>query len=974
MLAVGSAPAVGQDEGASSDQIIVTGSRIKRDGFDSPTPATVMSADLIQGLGQTNVSETLRLIPQISLFQSDSTAGITAGANVGAFYANLRGLNPYNGTRTLTLVNTRRFIPTSDGGAVDLNIIPSSMIERVETVTGGASAAYGSDAVAGVVNIILDTDFEGFRGQVDYGQTARGDGETYHAALTFGSGFAGGRGHVVIGGEFEKKEGIGDCYESRLWCAEGWDRFTNASNILLDGTVSGYNLPGTPDYGLPNFVIGPDSRQAFNDPHGVVRNRDPADPDARNHRFNDDGTGIIEFDPGRFVSTSTFGPRQGGDGASTYADSDLQTPTERYVGYLYSEYELTDSLNLVGEFTYANRQASNTGVTAGPRSTFFVKPTNAYLPAELVTLLDGTSFSLGKDIDAQVPSYNEATTEVFRGVIGANGEFGDSWSWDVYYQYGKNDRHQSRTNSRVNTPFVYALDAVVDPMTNEIVCAELLEADPDPVAEGCVPLNLFGLDNLDPAAVAYAYRPVVEDFKYDQHVIAGSIQGVVYDGWGAGPIGVAAGGEYRDEGGDVTHGDIPNYNDYAFTFGLDYAGDISVLEGFFEMNIPVLRDVALADYLEINGAVRQTRNHATDRLTKEEKTSNATSWKVSTIYDITEGLRFRASRSRDIRAAGFRELYLKNVPTEEGSSQGIVDNPAIPGSPGGGGDDPTPILGGGAFSLTPEKADTTTAGFVVSPGFVPGLTFSADWYQIKIKDVVSTLTGQGIVNFCEDYNLFCGRITYASPTDITFVDARQVNLGQLTVRGFDFELDYNLPLENLHDGLAGDLNFRVLANHQYDFVVLPDPTVDAIDYAGQSGPIRDGGDFNPSPKWIWNGFISYNYGGFNTTVTVRRIGSGIYGVEYTGPEDAGYDPSLPNSISTNRVDAATYVNLAMSYEIKTGSGGQNVEVFGAIDNLFDKKPPVAPGGGGLGGSNYPTNPVYFDTFGMRFKTGVRIRF
>ncbi|MCK5750143.1 MAG: TonB-dependent receptor plug domain-containing protein, partial [Oricola sp.] len=181
LLALASAPVAAQDAApaaSSGDQIIVTGSRIKRDGFNSPIPATVMDAELIQDLGQTNVSETLRLIPQISLFQSDATAGITAGANVGAFYANLRGLNPYNGTRTLTLVNTRRFIPTSDGGAVDLNIIPSSMIDRVETVTGGASAAYGSDAVAGVVNIILDTDFEGFRGQVDYGQTARGDGET----------------------------------------------------------------------------------------------------------------------------------------------------------------------------------------------------------------------------------------------------------------------------------------------------------------------------------------------------------------------------------------------------------------------------------------------------------------------------------------------------------------------------------------------------------------------------------------------------------------------------------------------------------------------------------------------------------------------------------------------------------------------------------------------------------------------------
>ena len=964
----------GAEAAQESESIIVTGSRIRRDGFDLPTPATVIGGDLIQDLGQVNVSETLRLIPQNSNFQSDAVSGITAGANVGASFANLRGLNPFSGTRTLTLVNSRRFIPTSDGGAVDANVIPSAMIDRVETVTGGASAAYGSDAIAGVINFILDTDLEGLRAQIDYGQTFRGDGESLHGSLVYGTSFADGRGHIMFGGEYQDNKGVGDCAKVRTWCAESYDVFTNANNILPGGVVSGYNVAGSPGDNMPNFIIGPNSIQAFNDPRGVVRDRAPTAAAARNYRFTDNGLGIVQFDPGMYVSSAQVGPRQGGDGISTYDDSDIQTPLERYVGYLHGQYELTDTLMLETELTYANRVASNTANILGPRSTYFVKANNAFLPETLRTLLAGTSFSLGKDLDSNFKSLNRAEATVFRGLVGLSGELGSDWTWNAYYQYGDNSRHQDRTNNRVNQPFQYALDAVRDPLSGNIVCAELLKATPDPRAVGCRPLNLFGLDNLDPAAVAYAYRPVVEDFSYVQHVLSGSVQGNLLEGW-AGPIGFAAGVDYRDEKGLVTHGNIPDYFDYAFTFGQDYGGTIKVLEGFSELNIPVFNDFMLGDSLEVNGAIRYTRNQSANTYSDEEKTTEAVSWKVSGMYDVFDGLRLRASRSRDIRAAGFRELFLRNIPTEPGSVSGIVDNPAIAGSPAGG-DDPTPVLTGGSFSLEPEKADTTTAGFVVSPTFVPGLSFSVDWYQIKIGGAITSLSAQGVVNFCRDYQLFCDRITYgASPADITFIDARQVNLAALTLRGFDIEVAYRMRLEDLFSNWGGSVNFRVLGNRQYDFISQPTPGVPSTDFAGQAGPVADAGNFNASPPWIWNAFVGYDRGPFNMTMNIRHIPEGIYNVNRIGPEDDGYNPNLPNSINTNRVDAATYVGLAASYQIPISSDeDQYLELFGAIDNLLDQKPPVAPGGGSGGGSNYPTNPVYYDTIGSRFRAGVRLRY
>jgi outer membrane receptor protein involved in Fe transport len=534
----------------------------------------------------------------------------------------------------------------------------------------------------------------------------------------------------------------------------------------------------------------------------------------------------------------------------------------------------------------------------------------------------------------------------------------------------------------VNSAFQFALVAVVDGQylngvaNGNVVCKELLRPDPDPISEGCVAMNLFGLNQVDPDALAYVYRDVQEDFNYRQHVLAGSVQGTVYEGWGAGPISAAGGIDYRSEGGDVTHGDIPFYNDFAFTFGLDYSGDITVLEGFTELNVPVFADFALGDLLELNGAVRYTRNHAVNNDTDEKKTSEAVSWKISGIYDITDGLRLRGSRSRDIRAAGFRELFLRNVPTESGSTSGIVENPWLPGTPPIG-DDPTPILNGGSFALSPEKADTTTAGVVLQPSFIPGLRLSADWYQIEVNDAVSTLGGNRIVEFCDDFDLFCDRITFAAADrmDITFIDARQVNLASLEVRGFDFEAAYAMQLSDIDAGWGGSLSGRLLVNHQYDFIVQANPTATAVDYAGQSGPVADGGDFNPSPPWVWNAFLTYDNDGFNVTASWRRLSGGIYRVDRIGPEDPGYDPGIENSISTNRVDGVSYYGIAMSYQIPLNAvGGKHVELFGSITNIFDAAPPIAPGGGGGGGSNYPTNPVYFDTFGSRFRAGIRVQY
>jgi iron complex outermembrane receptor protein len=505
------------------------------------------------------------------------------------------------------------------------------------------------------------------------------------------------------------------------------------------------------------------------------------------------------------------------------------------------------------------------------------------------------------------------------------------------------------------------MDAVRDP-SGKIVCRATLPGPAfNALAAGCVPLNLFGTSNADPNALAYAYRTLPEDFEYEQSVVAANIRGDLFKGWGAGPIGVAAGLEYRHDSGDVTHqmATTPWYNDFALSYGLDFKGKIKVVEGYGEVNVPVLKDLPAVRNLEFDGAVRRTRNTSSDGTTGNSKDVNITTWKISGIYDPLDWLRVRATRSSDIRAAGFRELFSKTVLTN-GGPFGSVVNPWHNNV-----NEPTQIQGGGSFDLAPEEAKTTTVGLVFQPtGALEGVRFSADWYEVKISQAITTPTANQLARDCHDSDQFCNRINRGVDPDtiggaITYIDTSALNLNEFLTRGVDFEMGYLKPIAST----SGTLNVRFVASYLYDFII------GGVNWAGQTGPTAAFGDFNTSPNWQGTAYASYTQGPFTGTVQLRYIDSGKFNVTYKGPEDPGYDPSRPNSINDNRVASATYVNLSASYRLPELSKGTGIELFGSINNLFDRDPPVAPGGNG-----YPTNPVYFDTYGMTWRFGVRATF
>jgi outer membrane receptor protein involved in Fe transport len=1031
-MTVGSVVAVAQDagpptttsgapvSGGTVEEVVVTGSRVGRSTFTTPNPVTVLDSKDIQNLGLTNVGGILGELPQNSNFFAANNVGL-GNFNVGAQLANLRGLNPFFGTRTLTLVDTQRVVPQATGGGVDVTLIPSMLVGRTEVVTGGASAVYGSDAVAGVVNIILDKKLNGLKVQADYGQTSHHDGGDTHFSLGYGSAL-GDRAHFIIGGEYENSEDIGICSQVRDWCKNSSALFTNS---LYNGAKAMGKNPAIPANGLPHYIIGPNGTLANQSLTGVLTPCNvplgvcvPAGPQ---YLFNSAGNGASPFDPGNYADgAGVFGFSQGAGvtGVGAYDGTTLRPSVKRFSGLTDVDFKITDNLDSFLQVLYARSEAVNPVANGaiGPIAlevasgafiplSSHIAPDNPYLPAQFqpggANALQpsilippplcspqpypcGYSIGgalLGYNMNAIYPARNETNNDVVRVTGGLKGTISSTWSWDAYFEWGQNKNDQALLHNVVGSYLQFALDAVRDPASGNIVCRATLPGTAYyAAAAGCVPLNLFGSNNANPAALAYAFRTLREFSTLKQAVLSGNVHGELFSGFGAGPVNASFGVEARRDTADVTH-DLahqPWYSNYFLSYGLDYAGKISVLEGYGEVVVPVLKDRPFAKYLEFDVALRETNNKNEDETAGsatdgETVTHNIRSWKLSSIWDMTDWFRVRGTRSRDVRAAGFRELY-ESYAVTAGGPFGTVTNPDNNQS------ELITALTGGNVNLKPEEADTTTVGFVVAPksGPLDRFQFSADWYRITINDPITGppfgLGVQNIVNLCHAHQqAFCDRITFGTPGDfgsIKTINNTAVNLGHYEIRGVDFETSYLLPLQQLSDSLRGTLNFRLLTSLLYNMTVDAGLGTAPVDYAGQTGPTAAFGGFNTSPRWQSNFFMTYGNGPFSGTLQVRYIGHGTFesitafGGTPKAPGEPGYLTTDPNSISNNSVASATYLNLSGSYDF-----GDHVSVFATIDNLLNKDPPVAPGGNG-----YPTNPVYFDTYGLTWKLGVRAKF
>ena len=932
--------------------IVVTGSRIQS-SFDRPTPVTILGAQRLEDRGLTNVGDALNELPAFRSTQTPATSGLNAtpGQNIGGRVLDLRGLGA---VRTLTLVDGKRFVPATTQATVDTNMIPSILLSRAEVVTGGASAVYGSDAVAGVVNLLIDKKFTGYKVNGEVGFSNEADDFTRQFGVAGGWQF-GSNLHLVVGGEWEKSDGIDAC-RARDWCANGL--IIVGRNPLAKGQVP--TLPASNI--LPNAnTWSARFSGVTTPPSSAYVGRDvPALRPIDGIAFNPDGT-PRRFQFGTLVNSIWMAGGEGGGPAENdpYFDFPIVSPTERYSTMGYLTWDATPDLTFevgvnVGQSKGHHRSSAyrSNAITIKSDNPFLPRSSDPTLDIPTILATSGlTSFTLGKGFNDIGPAQITAKDNLFRVVTSGKYNIGGGWTADFYYQYGHNKFRSDITNNTITANIGKALDATT--LNGQPVCRVNADASTTNDDPACVPLNPFGYAN---GATFQAAKDYVtgEGFQTNvttEHVVAANVAGTLFE-LPYGPLGVAVGAEYRS---DDVKGDTDPISKAGGFFntgnGSVISGRIQVSEFYGEAEVPLLRDLPFARELSLNGAARRTHYNRSSDF-QPTTTVNATTWKVGGVWEPVQTIRFRATRSRDIRAPNVSELFGPRT-----TATGILTDTG-----NGGVQVIVPITSGSNPNLRPEKADTFTAGVVLQPhdGFLGQFRASADWYNIKIDDAISTLGQQNIVNRCVAGDaLSCSLITRdANKTVLNIQDTTQ-NVNKLIARGIDFEVDYNQPL-----GGDNRLSLVVLANYVKDLITID--SVGPTDRAGQTG-LR-GGTPPGIPDWTVDASARFDFGeAFSFTTHARWINKGFFYPTFIEPSDPNFSLADPNSVNTNSVPSRIFVDMLATVHVQS-QWTKNLEVYGGVDNVFNQDPPRFPGANGSG------NNVLFNPVGRFFKLGARMNF
>lgn len=917
LLLAGAASAQTADTATGVAEVVVTASRINTAGFTAPTPTSVVSTEDIQRTAPVQISESLR-----NMVPAFRTTGASTTPNV---YANLRGVGA---TRTLVLLDGRRIVATQPDGTVDLNLIPAALVSRTEVVTGGASASWGSDAVTGVVNIMLKTNLEGFEGQVQAGVSKYGDKKNYAASVAWGHQFAGGKGSILVGADWAQDRGIEDLqapYLSRPWAYE--------MRASVGNSAFATN-------GQPGVIYSKDVRRADTSTGGLITNGP-----LRGLTFNKDGT-TSQFGFGTVYGNNMIGGTSN-LGESTAPGAQLDFPFQKYTGLAHIKYQFTPRFSGFVEGLYSHSLSKGwavpnrnngtvTGTTACTASSFqsalgniAISTSNAYLSPAFkaqAAAAGVTCFGFGRTFrDLDRARSNDGTPDLYRMVTGFNGDLGGGWDIDGYYQYGQSNYQQRRENTLIVNNISQAIDAVVNPANGQIVCRSTL-TNP---TNGCVPFNIFGENNFSAAAKAYATGIGRLDQRFVQHVGELNLHGSPF-ALPAGDVQLATGVGYRRESINATVDPISQVDGFSSGNRKGAKGAYNVKEVYGELGVPLLKDRPLFKSLSLNVAARYT-DYSTS--------GGVTTWKIGGVWDLTDEFRLRATRSRDIRAGNLSELF---TPVQTTNTN--LRNPV------------TSVLGPaqtatqGNPNLVPERANTFTGGFVYQPRWASGLRASVDYYKINITNAIGTLGGQNVLDLCYLNKLqqYCDLVTTSSAGVIQKVVLLQLNLNRFATSGVDAEVSYRLPLAKLNEGWKGVLSARVLANYTEHLATTASVGATVTDPAGQY----------TSPHWTVVSSLNYDVGAVSFTVDNQFYGGGkIDKTKSLGAINA-------NGINVNQVGSTIYTNLSLNVDMpKRWSMGVVQQLYFRVNNVFNVWPPFPSNGGGI-----------FDEVGRAYRAGVRFKY
>ncbi len=1005
------APSASKAESSDKD-IIVTASRIQTAGFKAPTPTVTLGSEDFTNRAATTITDVLLELPQAV------NGGVGVGvSNAGQSYLNLRGLNGLN-SRNLLLVEGQRFVYTDQYGRTDFSIIPTALVKRVDVVTGGASAAWGSDALTGVVNIRLKDKIEGLEGNIQYGVSQRGDNKQLAGSLAYGSSFAKGRGQFMIAGEYSNLTDP-PTYGSRSWSSQQ-TAFTTQTingqryqNVITNGLTLLRASTGGVFATTSNSPITATSRAS-----STVANGNPL------YGFTVGANNVLVpytasrdttlLPAGTNFASANYGYQ--GDGAWVNNQVAMGGNIKKYNLYSRATYELSNTIKASVQASYAwseiQVQQPPIVFPSGTASdALVVGTTNPYLAAlstasgnlfpnaagvaNSATLLQYlnskgiNSISLQRTAPDAGSYRTDIKTDVYRVSFQLDGKIFVDGKWSAYITNGRSNQRVSFLGNINQANLHYALGGCTG---STAAGGAFANAD-----AGCVPINPFGAGSISTAAAAYI------DGIGTNHIVNGqtaggfSISDTPFHNW-AGTVSFTAGAEARITSFySITNMNIlPSGLNLAsvnaqlgtnlvspppFDYGVAVSGSndnanpktilphsIKVWEAFGEVAFPLLKDAPLAKSLDFDGAIRYENN---------EVSGASTTWKLGGTWEPFDGLLFRVAKSKDSRDPNMTELY-SGLGAALGSlvtlAQANASNAYDPSKPT---QTPYsfPVLTVGNPQLKPETSYTLTYGVSISPTWMRQVRFSADVFDIDIRNEIAQPGTTTIVQGCFGEGSFAGNIQSAycgsnyisrDPNTglINTIYNAYSNIAHANLHGIDFAFNYHSPLSAIFKHAKGVVDFNLQATNLTNQVTQATsiaPIVNCVGIVADSG-------CSAAPSWRGDADLNYHDSRFSFNIDEKLVGA----LNITGN-------NAPNAITgvipyyKNKIPAFLYTNIQIAYIIPV-HGLKKLQIYGNVSNLFDTNPPIYPNGFA---SATPTPSLLtgnYDYVGRSFTAGIRFKF